>query len=119
MVEGFRRKGRTFRSLLACCALALLYGCAIPWLDHSTSRDLEQQLILRSKAGLALARLGDEGSLSLRSFDGSTPRRKVACCDRGSPFRVSFNRIVVIERDGGERYGTLFAMDWRPCCAAQ
>lgn len=79
--------------------LFLTFGLRATWLDHSTDSRLRQELVNRSKQGLALVRSLDGSTIELLFFDGHKETRSIEGeLFRGS--RVMGNWIVAVGLTG-------------------
>lgn len=81
----------------------------MPWLDHRTDQDLQQELLRQSAGGLALARpLGSQ--MALRFFDGRMESRPAECCSTIQAARISKGVVTMIDMskrpDGRALLGT-------------
>jgi hypothetical protein len=79
-------------------ALGCITSCAQTWLDHPTNVQMEQELVERSKDGLALSEFTRDGlMLNLRFFDGRAMAISFECC--ASAYRGSLrrNRLVTVD----------------------
>jgi WD40 repeat protein len=73
-----------------------LTSCA--WLDHRTNSSLQQELVERSKHGLALARRLDPVSqIEIRFFDGRKEIVHPSCCPSTEGIEISRSRLVTVE----------------------
>src|SRR5271169_6082433 len=94
-----------FRSLWPALLLTLCDSQSCTWLDHPTNTALREELLARSRKGLALAKfpalirpLPPEPSVELRHFDGKEEVLHLACCTASIDRAISRNRILIVDQ---------------------